>query len=82
MVAWLGGWRILTTWPHEPKPSSPKCSRSWMLLWYLHRSIVMMPVNFMISCSQSPENTSVTTQLGQQDHTTPFAPRFIASSNL
>lgn len=51
IMALLGGCLILTTWPQDPKPSSPRCSRSCMLLKYRLPSTVMMPVSLMISCS-------------------------------
>ena len=51
IMALLGGCLILTTWPQDPKPSSPRCSRSCMLLKYRLPSTVMIPVSLMISCS-------------------------------
>ena len=52
-MALLGGCRILTTWPHEPKPNSPWCSRSCILLWYFWPLMVIMPVSFIISWSRA-----------------------------
>lgn len=50
-MALLDGCLILTTWPQEPNPSSPRFSKSWMLLKNFLPSTVMIPVNLMISWS-------------------------------
>lgn len=51
MMALLDGCLILTTWPQEPNPSSPRFSKSWMLLKNFLPSTVMIPVNLIISWS-------------------------------